>query len=295
MTAILIADNNADWLKSLTGIVQDGGFSIISASTRRGAEAVLSKREADVAVLDLRLEDDTDDYDISGIEIAEKSDRMVPKIIVSEFGSVTDAAQSLKIDIDGYPQIVDFVKKTDISTDLIRSIERAIKIKDAWHATAQVRLLNQLRTDYDDAREEAKVHYKVSLILSVAFAVPILVGAVLLHSTHGSLSVLFAVMGVLVAEFTNYLFNKKLDFLFARADRFHAERLQINRFEELLESSYKIKDEKAREAFKVALFYAGANQWIRSVEAHRPAGSASQKSGSELLTLSAGEVDHVGD
>jgi DNA-binding NtrC family response regulator len=82
MTAILVADNDPGWLQNLTGIVERGGYSVIPATNRKEAMAVIGRHEADVAVLDLRLDEDLDADDISGLQVAEDTDRTIPKIIV---------------------------------------------------------------------------------------------------------------------------------------------------------------------------------------------------------------------
>jgi CheY-like chemotaxis protein len=269
MTAILIADNAPYWLKQMSIVVQNYGFSVVSAHNPNEALTILGRHEADIAVLDLRLEDDTDDHDVTGLNVAEQTDRMIPKIIVSDYANISDAAEKLRIDIQGFPGIVDFVKKDRIETSLIPSIERAMKIRQTWLAMAQSTVSNHLYQDYKDARRDARFHYLVSMLLSVGFAFPLVFGAFKLHG-NGSWSVLFAVMGILIAEVTNYLFGRKLEFLNQRVERFHAELLQTNRFEQLLEASYNIKDERSREAFKIELFNSAANQWLRKSESNLP-------------------------
>ncbi|HSS22066.1 MAG TPA: response regulator [Pyrinomonadaceae bacterium] len=263
MTAILVADNDTTWVENLTGIIGgEGGYTVIPAHTPKEAMAIIGRHEADIAILDLRMVRDDDEHDYSGLHVAEDTDRMVPKIIVSAFTSIRDAAESLQIDVEGLPGIVDFVEKQHVKTRLLPSIEKAMKIKRRWLTGAQTTVANQLSQDYDHARAEAQTHYRVSLRLSVLFAIPIVLGAFLLHSHLGSFSVLFAVLGVLVGEVTLHLFNRQLKFLYERVDRFHSELLQSNRFERLLEACFEIKDQKLREEYRVALVNSAIRSWI---------------------------------
>ena len=265
MTTVLVADNDPISLRRMSDIVQDKGFSVLRAINPSQAKAIIGSHRADVAVIDLRLEDDTDEHDLTGLEVAEKTDEMIPKIIVSRFESKAVLTDALKINIKGSPTIVDFVRKTEIATSLIPAIENTVRIRQTWSAMAQSKVSNQLYQDYKSARRDARVHYWVSLGISIGFALLIFYGAFRLHG-NGSLTVLFAVSGVLVAEITNYLFSRKLEFLARRVERFHAELLQTNRFEQLLEASYAMKDETARENFKGELFRSAADQWLRKHE-----------------------------
>lgn len=271
MTAILVAENNTGHLDHLSSIVKSSGFSVLRATNPEQAKAILGSQRADVAVLDLRLEDDTDEHDITGLEVARKTDDMIPKIIVSKFANKSDLADALKINIKGSPAIVEFVEMKKVATDLIPAIENAVRVRQTWSAMSKSKVSSQLDHDYKNARKDARLHYWVSFGISIGFALLIFIGAFYLHvggtPSNGSmlernLPILFAVMGVLVAEITNYLFGRKLEFLYKRVERFHSELLQTNRFEQLLDSSYAIRDEKSREEFKKTLFDAAASEWL---------------------------------
>lgn len=264
MTAILVADNEAKWLSDMCRIIERRGYLAIPAGNPKEAMGVLARHQADIAVLDLRLKDNTNDYDISGLDVAADSDRTIPKIIVSEYASEKDVAKGLKIDIDSYPAIVDFVEKGEIETKLIPAVERALRVKDTWSLTAQTKISKQLNDDYRTARRDAIIHYWISLGISIVFAAIIFWGAYKLHSTDttSALPLILIVVGVLVAEVTNYLFSRKLEFLSHRVERYHGELLQTDRFGQLLAMSYSIKDERARDEYKTALFNAATHQWL---------------------------------
>ncbi|MEA2203962.1 MAG: hypothetical protein QOE77_738 [Blastocatellia bacterium] len=272
MTAILVADNRPKELEAMTKIITAAGFNVITATNRKDAMGVIGRHEVEVAVLDLRLQDESDDDDLSGLSVAEDTDRLVPKIIVSKWVSLEEAVKHLKIDTEGLPGIIDFVSKSEIKTKLIPLIEKALKIRKTFVSMAQTTVSAQLDKDYEDARWDARMHYRVSLLLSILFALPILGGAVLLHisSGHDAVAVLLAIGGILVAEITHYLFNKNLEFLYQRVERFHNELSQTNRFERLLEVSYEIRDEQAREQFKLALFNEATKLWLSR---SKPAGT----------------------
>jgi CheY-like chemotaxis protein len=277
MTAVLVADNTGKELADMTKLIEARGFSVVPATNRKEAMGVIGRHEVDIAVIDLRLEDEGDVDDISGLSVAEDTDRLIPKIIVSKFPSLEDATEHLKIDIHGLPGIVDFVQKSQIKKELIPKIERAMRIRKTFVSLARTTVAYQLDKDYNDARWDARAHYRVSLILSLLFALPILAGAFVLHSDHASVSALLAIGGVLVAEITNYLLSRNLKFLYRRVERFHTELLETNRFERLLEVSFEIRDEKAREQFKIALFNDAAKLWLSKNDSGRLLDSGTER------------------
>src|ERR1044072_8076626 len=148
MKPILVADNNATCLHDLSDSVKGAGYDVIPAKNYKEAMAVIGNHGAELAVVDLRLEEDEDENDLSGIHVAEDTDRTVPKIIVSNFASIKDAAEHLKLDLEVFPTILDFVHKSQISSRLIPSIERAIKLKKTLLSAVQGKVTAQLDKDY---------------------------------------------------------------------------------------------------------------------------------------------------
>lgn len=264
MTTVLVADNMHNALLSLSRDVRRGGYKVITATNPEQATAILNSGGVDVGVIDLRLTDDSD-HDLSGIKVAKETNRSIPKIIVSSFESFEAARDVLGVNLDSLPAAVDFVKKDKVATDLLPAIERALKLKRMWSENAQNRVSEQLNQDYLRARRVAIWHYWTSLVVSLALAFPIVYGAWLIHR-EGSFTIIFTVVGVLIAEVTNYLFAAKLEFLYERVDRFHSELLQANRFAQLLEASDYIRNEEEREQFKLQVLNSAVAKWIGTVD-----------------------------
>jgi CheY-like chemotaxis protein len=274
MTSILVADNNDSWLNDLCEVLEkQGRYRTIRAKNPKDAMAIIGSHSADIAVLDLRLKDDASDYDISGFKVARDSDRMVPKIIVSSFSDEREFAKAyphaFQIGVDAFPVLVDFVEKGAIGSKLLPSIEHALRVKDTWTLSAQSRISSELKKDHERARREAIIHYWTTMIVSVGFAIVIFVGAYELHkpqatdpNSNSALPLILIVVGVLIAEVTNYILSKKLEFLYHRVEKYHDELLQTDRFGQLLTMSYSIKDEKFREEFKLSLFNSAVTQWL---------------------------------
>lgn len=80
---IILADNNRASLKNWAAVLRATGYRVREANSFSAAERLLAQREGDLAVLDLRLKDDEDESDLSGLELAESHGVAVPTIILT--------------------------------------------------------------------------------------------------------------------------------------------------------------------------------------------------------------------
>lgn len=265
MTTILLADNSPVQLSYIADIIEEGGFEVVRATNTEEARQALLKGKVAVAVLDLRLTDEGDKMDISGLRLAQEVDSLIPKIIVSSFATKAELVDALQVTNSGAPTVTAFVVKKEVKHALLPAIDDALKLRRAWLAAAQNSVASQLNQDYQEARRDARIHYVVSSVITVGFALLIFWGAMRLHEgTEGGAAwgLLSGVAAVLVAEITNYLMGRRLEFLVTRVEKFHAELLATNRFEQLLEASASIRSETDREAFKRELMIRAADNWL---------------------------------
>lgn len=94
---ILLADNSPDYRNSLRGFLELGNFKVEEADSLMVALDKLETTKIDLALADLRLAQDSDEYDISGLEVAKKAkDKHIPCIIVTAFPSVEATRLALR-------------------------------------------------------------------------------------------------------------------------------------------------------------------------------------------------------
>ena len=65
-TNILIVDDQDNWRRALTMLLQQDGYHVISVSSFKEAENILGEKKYDLAILDLRLVD-KDVFNIEGV------------------------------------------------------------------------------------------------------------------------------------------------------------------------------------------------------------------------------------
>lgn len=94
---------------------------MVQASSLSAAEMYLENKNIHLAIIDIRMKDDNDEKDISGLIFAQKNAyRAIPKIILTGFTSLTYVREVMRPSSVGLPAAVDFVAKQDGQVCLLR-------------------------------------------------------------------------------------------------------------------------------------------------------------------------------
>jgi DNA-binding response OmpR family regulator len=154
---ILFADNVKRFLNARAELLEDAGYTVVKASSPQEARQMLEEARVQLAILDIRLVDDTDEEDVSGLTLAkEPAFRPIPKIILTGFPDYEDVRDALGPVVDGLPPAVKYVVKEEGAEVLISAIEEAF----AQH----VRINNDLVIRWG-ARGELTPHHLASLMI----------------------------------------------------------------------------------------------------------------------------------
>lgn len=121
---VLMADNDPFFLATRSRYLEQAGHTVVRANNPQEAEAVLRQVYVHAAVMDIRLTDDDDDADTSGLQLVTHPDfRRIPKLVVTGFGSFSQANQALVPDADGLPGAYGYLQKTDPPETMIHKVE----------------------------------------------------------------------------------------------------------------------------------------------------------------------------
>ena len=131
---VLLADNDAEFLKLQEKAFESEGFNVLTAVKPADAAEVLKARNVNAFVCDIRLEDDNDDKDISGLELAEKAPPVVGRVITTKFPHDVATGELFKDRIGrespvlryvdksrGIPAIVEAAKKVTVFSMLMQN------------------------------------------------------------------------------------------------------------------------------------------------------------------------------
>jgi predicted nucleotide-binding protein len=123
---LLFADNDPDFLKTRKEILEQEGYRVLTAANPDQARQILGKEHVDLAILDIRLENDNDEKDLSGLVVAKNVALAVPKIMLTGFPTVETVREALSPALQGHAAAVDFVAKYEGPEALLRAVRTAL-------------------------------------------------------------------------------------------------------------------------------------------------------------------------
>lgn len=156
--SVLIVDNS-DTLGTREFLARHG-FQVLNATNPQEGRRRLEEGAVDLAVIDLRLVDEDDESDFSGLELARTCAPAVPKIIWTKFPSYEIARDALGPVMDGLPAAVGFVGKQEGPRALLRTIRVALArpnlvVERALLASLGERAMVRIPARVRDVGEEA--------------------------------------------------------------------------------------------------------------------------------------------
>jgi CheY-like chemotaxis protein len=262
MPTILVADNRKVFVELVRSMLEKVGYAVVTALTPADAARVLADGGCDAAVLDYRLLDDGP-TDRSGLDLAEKSDPNIPKILVSDLTEKEDVMAAVQVGRDGRPIAVRFLAKNEIdprNPKLADTVRVALEIGKQWKRQVRERIRPELYRDYNRAALFAQIQDIVHIVANAAFVALMVWGAVEIHG--GVWRMVFMIGGVMVGEIVNLLLARKGETWKERAERYHQELLQADRFEELLAACESLNDSDAIVRAREQVIQRASEQWI---------------------------------
>lgn len=123
---VLFADNDCDFLNTRAEFLENAGYRVLKAYTLEQARQLLAEARVHLAILDIRMVDDDDERDTSGLTLAkDPTYRPVPKIILTGFPSYQYVREVLSPALDGLSPAVNFLSKQEGPEAMIQAVERA--------------------------------------------------------------------------------------------------------------------------------------------------------------------------
>jgi DNA-binding NtrC family response regulator len=127
-TKILFADNDQDFLETRREFLEKAGYTVIPAFSPIEARKKLEEENPDLAILDIRLINDDDEKDNTGLELAKELNRSMPVLLLTGYPSFEYARQVLKPQLDGLPAAYDFIVKGDGPDALLTAVRHVLEV-----------------------------------------------------------------------------------------------------------------------------------------------------------------------
>lgn len=260
---ILLADNQEEDRVTWQRVLTNAGYDVRLARSPEEAHKLLQSTRIDLAIIDLRLVDDDDEKDVSGLILAkERAYRHIPKIILTAFDTgYSNLREVLGVAVDELPPTVAFVRKDErpqVLTEVVRwTLETWPRLR-----MAVAKVSEQIKSDHEEARLQARFNYRATLGLSMLGALVIFAGIGLAWSNQLAIGVVGSTGGILV-QVLSYLFLTRVNVANERMDKYHWELLQTYWFEFLLAASEELPSEK-RVACAERLLHTAIDNWLTS-------------------------------
>lgn len=122
---ILLVDNISKYRDTVRDFLELYDYQVFTAADLETALALANREKPSLAVIDIRLNDDTDDKDESGLILAKKLGAALPKIMLSAFPDYQAVRESMAA-LDGPPIAENFVAKQEGLHKLLNVIREVL-------------------------------------------------------------------------------------------------------------------------------------------------------------------------
>jgi len=137
---ILMADNLQEFLDERREFLERAGYTVITADNPLDAERIMERGRVDLAILDIRMVDDSDEEDTSGLELAQKFGENTPIIMLTGFPTWENVKTALGKNLNGLSPVVDFLSKEENPNLMIQAVN--LTIENPW---LKRNMLNEFR------------------------------------------------------------------------------------------------------------------------------------------------------
>ncbi|HLF73850.1 MAG TPA: DNA-binding response regulator [Anaerolineales bacterium] len=156
---ILFADNDVFFLNTRSEFLERAGYDVLKAPTLSEAEWLLKNANIHLAILDIRMQDDDDEHDKSGLVLAQQAAyRSIPKIILTDHAYYEAVREALREQPGRFKPAIDVIKKDAGPEALLAVMETAFedhvrinwKLTIGWKDREAVSLVRLIEPDLAD-------------------------------------------------------------------------------------------------------------------------------------------------
>jgi DNA-binding response OmpR family regulator len=288
---ILFADNNLSFLNVRKEFLETAGYQVITATNPEQARDILRRVPVDLAILNIRLRDDTDAQDRSGLAVAREVAPEVPKIMLTGFPSWEAVREALGPDINGISTAIDFVSKQEGPDALLRAVSLTLgrpqlkanllhtfevftlmalprRVSELGSEEASARLQatlketsEQLNAHREQERMRASRYHFWGLLMAILGMVVVLTSAVLALAGLFEPSSL-PLLGSVLAEAVGVFFFIREDAAHKRVDAYFRQLVDLTKIGDLLAICDTFQSESDRVEYKKKVIDKALEDWI---------------------------------
>ncbi len=122
---ILVVDNNTQSRRSVEMLLSVQGYRVFAAADPIQALQLVNEQRIHLALVDIRLEDDEDAQDTTGLELAANLDPLVARIVMTGYPSYEYVRRALGAPLTDNIPASGFIAKQDSPSVLLKAVKRA--------------------------------------------------------------------------------------------------------------------------------------------------------------------------
>lgn len=125
---ILVVDNDRAFRETCVALLNEVGYETREASSEENARTILEAGGIDLALIDVRLEDDDNINDRSGVELAtDQKFNFIPKIILTSIDLDNDTSSKvLSLPSRGLPPVTRIISKPKVMKEFARTVREGL-------------------------------------------------------------------------------------------------------------------------------------------------------------------------
>jgi DNA-binding response OmpR family regulator len=123
---ILIVDNDRLYSSGCKEFLESCGFHVYEAYSVANARALLNNLWLHLVIVDVRLTNDNDPKDKSGLELAKEIAPTLPTLILTRYPDIDDVRSAMKATVAGKSAVYDYIEKKKPLYELLSSIKELI-------------------------------------------------------------------------------------------------------------------------------------------------------------------------
>lgn len=264
---VLIIDDDKPYADTLKNGLERYGFDVDVEYEYANARSRLVKQgdqPYDVFLIDVRLIDNADKGDTSGIDLAREIDSNAPKIILSKHDTVDYVRKALMSDLEGKRPAFTYVSKSEGIPVIVANIKQAVRTTDA--EAKVIELDERLKTNHAEVSEQSAESFRDSRRLAYLGIGIIIICIVLVVVGYldWEIAAIGALSGVLTQAIGWLFFRQQMDSQL-RMDRYHQELAGLHKFELLLAATNDLDSRAKRNSVRESLLKQAAQHWFASL------------------------------
>ena len=230
---IMFADNDSYFLETRQTFLENAGYHVIPATSPNEAREILEIKKIDIAIIDVRLINEKDPHDLSGLELARTVAPSVPKIILSNYDQRDYIRKALMLRPGGLHVAVDYVYKGDGMQAMLTSIRSVLDIQSRLKKFDLAgNRLKELDIIFKETLYQMKLVNRVGLWVSVAGVSIIFIGIILAVMNRLEAGALGIIAGTVIKAIS-ILFNRRGDEAYRRLEKLVADYKKFSKFNQL--------------------------------------------------------------